>query len=59
MAVLEVVTFPHPVLKQKCAAVTRFDAELHQFLTTWRRRCKGLTESAWRPTKWALRSGFF
>ncbi len=32
MAVLEVVTFPHPVLKQKCAAVTRFDAELHQFL---------------------------
>lgn len=32
MAVLEVVTFPHPVLKQKCAEVTRFDAELHEFL---------------------------
>ena len=32
MAVLEVVTFPHPILKQKCAEVTRFDAELHQFL---------------------------
>ena len=32
MAVLDVVTFPHPVLKQKCAEVTRFDAELHEFL---------------------------
>ena len=32
MTVLEVVTFPHPVLKQKCAEVTRFDAELHGFL---------------------------
>ena len=32
MAVLEVVTFPHPALKQKCEPVTRFDGELHQFL---------------------------
>lgn len=32
MAVLDVVTFPHPVLKQKCADVVRFDAELHAFL---------------------------
>ncbi len=32
MAVLDVVTFPHPVLKQKCSEVTRFDADLHQFL---------------------------
>ena len=26
------MTFPHPVLKQKCEEVTRFDAELHTFL---------------------------
>ncbi len=32
MAVLDVVTFPHPVLKQKCSEVLRFDAELHAFL---------------------------
>ena len=32
MAVLDVVTFPHPVLKQKCAEVTQFDAALHEFL---------------------------
>lgn len=32
MAVLDVVQFPHPVLKQKCAEVTKFDAELHALL---------------------------
>jgi peptide deformylase len=32
MAVLEIRTFPDPILKQRCADVTAFDADLHQFL---------------------------
>src|SRR5438270_24877 len=32
MATLTIVTYPDPVLKQKCLPVTRFDSELHQFL---------------------------
>lgn len=32
MAVRTIVTFPNPVLKQRCEAVTKFDAELHTLL---------------------------
>lgn len=32
MAVLPIVTFPEPILKQRCAEVQAFDAELHTLL---------------------------
>lgn len=32
MAVREILAFPHPVLKQKCAEVTHFDGALHALL---------------------------
>lgn len=32
MAVLTIRTFPDPILKERCAEVTRFDGELHQLL---------------------------
>lgn len=32
MAIRDIVVFPHPVLKQRCAEVTAFDAQLHGLL---------------------------
>ena len=32
MAIRDIVVFPHPVLKQRCAEVTEFDATLHSLL---------------------------
>lgn len=32
MAIRSIVTFPHPALKQRCAPVEAFDADLHQLL---------------------------
>jgi peptide deformylase len=51
MSIRKIITYPHPVLRQKAEKITVFDEELQTLIGIWQIPCTMLPVSAWLPTR--------